>query len=239
MGKLKVKLSRFSSLLIENKNRESQEKFKIIIDTAKKILEGPHPGRIFDYIYTLGKPTQFQRIVDCIDGSIKNNNDSGIDQLFMNISPIESRNLYELLSYKTLQEDIQLINPSKYLIFSYPWNQERLFSAFMEVGNEVGNPWEHQDLNHRLTMIDPIKIGVIDNGNHSATMNIISNEAQFKATQYVDLEPWFSKIYSDGVHFKSIADHKVIGRVTSLEMAAIFEIGRLLIQNDRDTKLSY
>lgn len=124
------------------------------------------------------------------------------------------------------------ISPSSHLVFTYPWDQKRLLDAFLNVGEAVDNKWKHDPLNHIVTLIDPLNIAMIANGNHSAAMNIISNESLFRVKYILDLFPVYQEIYTDGIDFKYRSNDTLIEKVSSVEMAAIFEVGRLIQQHN-------
>lgn len=217
---------------INTQNTKESDSFQSIISLAVEILNSPYPNRIYDLIYTLGKPKQFQRILDCMNGQKEDNHDADEEQLFIQGHPSEHNYHFNKPDNIKFGERFYYdLDPSKYLVFTYPWNQVRLTNAFLDVGEIVGNKWAHDPANHQMTLIYPLNIGLIFNGNHSAAMNIISNESSFKVTQILDLSSVYTEIYSDGLNFIYRLDDSIIGKATSVEMAAVFEIGRLIIEH--------
>jgi hypothetical protein len=120
---------------------------------------------------------------------------------------------------------------SSSLIFSFPWNIGGLCNAFNNVGEKVGDKWKHDPLNHKIVLIKPLNIGYVTNGNHSTAMNIIDNEAPLFVKEELNLAPIYEEIYTDGEYFRRIQDNKIVDEVASVEFAAIFEIGRLILNN--------
>lgn len=203
--------------------------FNSIMDFSKIILESQYPERIFDVIYILGKPKQINRILDSLSNVRQDNHDCGEQELFISGNALDYQYFFNKPdNVETLETSILEISPSTHLVFTYPWDQERLLDAFLSVGEAVDNKWEHDTSNHIVTLIAPLNIAMIANGNHSAAMNIISNESLFRVKYILELFPVYQEIYTDGIDFKYRSNDIFIEKVTSVEMAAIFEIGRLI-----------
>src|SRR5690606_30897143 len=130
------------------------------------------------------------------------------------------------------------LEPSNHIIFSFPWHRNRLSDAFKYIGKKVNNKWEHDPINHRTTLLYPLNIGFVTNGYHSSAMNIINNEAPMRITEILDLTPIYEELYTDGDCFRRKSDDKFVDEVTSVEFAAIFEIGRLILKNPVSTTIS-
>ncbi|MEH6989618.1 DUF6710 family protein [Cytobacillus firmus] len=219
-----------------NINEDSLKYFKSIMAVAISLLKNDSPIRLYDLIYALGKPYQFEVINQCIkDKPLSKDKAFAFEHLFL-------KNANEKYLFTKLDESGMFINytnsrtmttihPSSSLIFSFPWNLNRLCDAFKDVGEKVGNKWEHDPLNHRVVHFYPLNIGYVTNGNHSTVMNIINNEAPMNITEELDLAPVYDEIYTDGQYFRRIHDDIIVDEVTSVEFAAIFEIGRLILNN--------
>lgn len=225
----KFKKSKFT------KSENERQMFTNILSNAKKILDGEHPERIYDLINSLGKPYQFDLINRCIKGKpIDNHNASFIEHLFFKNSfehykLILTDNDGAMINYSSSKDKVVL--PSKNLILTFPWDETRLLDAFNNIGEKVGNEWKQDPMNHRVVLINPLNIGYVTNGNHSTAMNIINNEAPMTITEEMDLSPVFDEIYTDGQFFRWMNGDAIIDEVNSIEFAAIFEIGRLIINN--------
>ncbi|GEM05957.1 hypothetical protein HMI01_29450 [Halolactibacillus miurensis] len=195
-------------------------------------------NRIKDVIYSLGRVHQFELINNIIKktGYQINSNNSIMD-LFFDTNKCNyyfhklSDSGYEIVNIQDRRDDNSFISPSETLVFSFPWNKQRMIDAFKEIGEAVGNKWEHQPINHKVCLIKPLNIAVIENGYHSSSINIITNESPFKVTSCLDLTPIYNEIFTDGVYFFDKKSSTKLAPVRSVEMAAIFEIGRIILDD--------
>lgn len=226
--------SRIFNLLTTKKDTNSKPNndFEKIMSFAKKIVESEHPLRIYELVYSLGKPYQFEIINMCIKGKpISNELYPFIEHLFLK-NNYKNYKLYKeneegkVINYTSVID--KKIHPSEFLIFAFPWNEDRLMNAFNDIGVKVDNVWKNDSLNHRVIHISPLNIGYVHNGHHSTVMNIINNESTMEVTEQLNLSPIYDEIYTDGIFFRKIVDNSIIAEVTNVEFAAIFEIGRLL-----------
>lgn len=219
-----------------------QREFSNLLSTAKTILEGEHPEKIYDYIYMLGKPKQYQLIIDSVRKNMVSHDFFGrIECLFF-----KKKSIYKFIKYSTKGEWENLVlnkecdsvqslrlDPKKTLIFPFTWNGNRFRSAFLRIGSDVGNPWEFDVNNHIVQYVKPLNIAIVEGGNHSMAINVMNNESSdVRVDSILDLSPVYEEVYTDGERFyrKATDIHEAysIGQVHSVEMAAIFEIGRLL-----------
>lgn len=210
--------------------------FNNILSVANKLLESNAPSRLYDLIYSMGKPYQLEVINSCIKGkSLSTDKSKDIEHLFFENNCKYYRFIKEdetgrnFINYSSCSKEYK-IHPSESLIFTFPWEEKRLIDAFINIGEKVGDKWKHDPLNHRVTHILPLNIGYVTNGYHSSAMNIISNESPMIITEELNLAPIYKEIYTDGQYFRRKLDDTIIDRVASVEFAAIFEIGRLLIE---------
>lgn len=243
--KRKGEIQRQEQYKKEQKEKQESE-FNRILYLAKSILNGKYEQtpRINDLIYSLGKEQQFKRINDVIKGRIHDNNDQHEERLFFknysyttyNFNQSDNKGSNNTISNYLKVQSERTLHPQKNLIFTFPWNSERLTNAFLKIGENVKNPWKHDRHNHTMTLIEPLNIGMMSCGNHSAAINIICNEAPIKVTHVLDLTPVYNDIYTDGLFFYFKVDNSIISEVTSVEFAAIFEIGRLINNSDLKTK---
>jgi hypothetical protein len=68
----------------------------------------------------------------------------------------------------------------------------------------------------------------VGGGNHSITAGIIHAQGKIKPEETYDISRVYKYVVCDGVEYKRKHDGSTIGPVSDLEMAAIFEIGRLI-----------
>ncbi|MYL35422.1 hypothetical protein GLW08_21305 [Pontibacillus yanchengensis] len=227
----------------EIKREEERREFNNLLSIAKKILASDSPNKIYEYIYTLGKAKQHQLIVNCFRKHMISKEEVWNEEnlfflrkkrsLLFRRFDVSGNNLLNLTS---VREDIRIaekrLNPKDTLIFPLTWNGKRMLDNLLKIGKRVDHPWSFDKLNHNILYIKPINIGVVENGNHSMAVNIINNESSdVRVDEILDLSIIYEDIYTDGIHFRKKETDTIIDEVDNLEMAAIFEIGRLIQEN--------
>lgn len=114
------------------------------------------------------------------------------------------------------------------LVFPWPWERGRIIRNLCELrpGGE-GGEWR-QDWNHAVILWLPLGVGWVFGGNHSITAGIIHAQGEVTPEETYDISRVYKYVVCDGVEYKRIHDNATISLVPDLEMAAIFEIGRLI-----------
>jgi hypothetical protein len=114
------------------------------------------------------------------------------------------------------------------LVLPWPWSRRGIINS---LGNlrpgGAGGSWR-QDSNHRVELWFPLGIGWVHGGNHSITAGIVQATGRIKPEITYDVSRVYNHVVCDGLHFKRRHDNSVIGPVADLEIAALFEIGRLI-----------
>ena len=83
------------------------------------------------------------------------------------------------------------------------------------------------EYNHIIDVWLPMGIVWVYGGNHSITIGIIQG-GEIEPTYYTDISKLYKYIKCDGEYFIEISTCKKISKVKSPELAAIFEIGRMM-----------
>ncbi|HCL5581030.1 TPA: hypothetical protein N2N40_002458 [Citrobacter freundii] len=117
------------------------------------------------------------------------------------------------------------VSLAKDIVLPWPWSENRYRNA-LSIGTHAGNPWSSDD-NHKIDVWLPWKIGFVGGGNHSLMPGILWGEGELKAYRVTDASPVFGRVSTDGLHW--YADGKAIEAVKDYKIAAIYEIGRLLL----------
>lgn len=133
------------------------------------------------------------------------------------------KNMLDLLAPTQSLRDVTF---SESIVLASPWERWRLCRALETIANKV---WK-QDDNHQVELWLPWPILWVTNGNHSVTAGMIYGKGQLKDINCYDATPLLSSVITDGNHWFRATDNTVVGPVCSIEMAAIFEIGRRLIK---------
>lgn len=234
--------------MLQATHLSNEEKFNNILEFARKILDenivskfDEHP--IFDFIRILGRGLQsdymkYAFYYDC-DGGEHNVPMPkcylvGFDENEMFID--DSDKLIEFYDFKKEVKSNKKVNLSTDLVLPCPWNRDRLFNNITEIGrNRASGVWK-QDRNHEVEVWLPMGIAWVRRGNHSITMGIMQG-AELEPEHYYDISKVYKYIKCDGKNFiriktNSIIDNEIIAPVTNIDFAAIFEIGRLLVERD-------
>jgi hypothetical protein len=124
--------------------------------------------------------------------------------------------------------------------------QRKSFDKYMDMSNSVASDkaalrrlirllgrhprdiWK-QDSNHKVWYWHPVGVGLVHNGYHSIAYGIIDGVGEVCCHHAFDLSAAYDFIKADGVHFIRLQDNKPVWQVHSPELAAIFEIGRMLV----------
>ncbi len=77
----------------------------------------------------------------------------------------------------------------------------------------------------------PIRIGWAHGGNHSITAGIVYGTGSVQPEACFDISPVYRHVHCDGLTYSRAHDRTVIAPVADIELAAIFEIGRLMTAN--------
>ena len=123
------------------------------------------------------------------------------------------------------------IDLSKDAILVCAWNKERFVNALLNIGQNVGNLFEYDKINHMATYIYPIGLTIVYNGNHSTLSGILKGEGTIQANQTYDLVPTYDYMYFDGIYFRNKMNDEKLYKVARFEIGALYEIGRILAEN--------
>jgi|GEM_PF-2786204 len=147
----------------------------------------------------------------------------------------KSETLRDLLSVRAGCSPLAL---SQTIVLSAPWVRYRLFRALENLGK---NPFR-QDSNHQATVWLPWPIVWVSNGYHSISVGAMYGSAILDGLDQYDASSLLMAVRPDGKDWLRTHDNSVIAPIHSLAMAAIFEIGRRLLdihaQSPEPPKLS-
>lgn len=141
----------------------------------------------------------------------------------------------ELIEFRQLKKEVSCnkkINLSKDLIWPWPWNRSRLINTITNIGNRrAWGQWQ-QDNNHFVEVWLLLGVAWVHGGNHSIAVGIVQG-GELTPEYYYDISDFYKYIKCDGKNFirtntNCLVKDKIIGPVINVDLAAIFEIGRLL-----------
>ena len=225
----------------------NEEKFNNILNFAKEILDNNPTSKlkenpIFDFIRILGRGLQsdYMKYVlyyDCEGG--EHNVPSldwgtiGFDLMEMFID--DNGDLIKFYDLKKEVKSSKKINLSRDLILPWPWNRNRLFRTISKIGKErEWGQWNQDYRNHYVEVWLPMGIAWVHGGNHSISIGVIQG-GELEPEYYNDISEVYKHVKCDGKNFirtktNSLIKDEIICPVTNVDFAAIFEIGRLLVQ---------
>ena len=123
------------------------------------------------------------------------------------------------------------ISLAEYVVLPWPWNADRIVNCFSWIGTKE-RPWKFDESNHFVEIYFPFNIGFVSSGNHSLTTGIIKGQGVIERYKLIDLSPVYNHIYCDGFYYRRKIDNIPIEKVNDKYIAAIFEIGRLMIEGE-------
>ena len=147
------------------------------------------------------------------------------------IEPVtnDGRSFHTLKRKVTTQRTLRL---GEDLVLPRPWHRGRIVLSLcgLRVGGKWGE-WQQDSTNHRVELWIPLGIGWVSGGNHSLTAGIVHAAGVVRPDAAYDISDVYDHVTCDGSVYKRTHDGSVIERVADFELAAIFEIGRLMRQH--------
>jgi len=112
-----------------------------------------------------------------------------------------------------------------------PWHRECLAHAMATIGfGKVQGAWR-EDLNHSVSLLLPMGIGLVGGGNHSIATGLANGEGSVTSTNVVDISVLFPLVRYDGVAFFRTDNGQELSRPRYEESGVLFEIGRLMVEH--------
>jgi hypothetical protein len=208
--------------------RAQREEFASIMEIAR-IIARKDPEALPALIKMIGRPAQARVMTKVLrhDQDAEDCEYEERNALFDTTAPITP----DGRSLEDLKREVPAPRPLKLgvdLVFPWPWHQGRVIDSLCELRpGGRGGEWR-QDRNHAVILWLPLGVGWVFGGNHSITAGIIHARGEVTPEETYDVSRVYKHVVCDGVEYKRVHDGKRIGPVPDLEMAAIFEIGRLI-----------
>lgn len=204
-----------------------REEFDSILETGR-ILAKRDPKALPLLLRLVGRPTQARTLTRVLRS--REDSDDGCDSdsvLFSSSVPL-TRNGRRLNDLKFESRAPRSLDLSFDLVLPWPWSPGRIVNCLSNLrpGGEWG-PWR-ADPNHCIELWLPLGIGWVHGGNHSLTVGILNAKGKVKPEITYDISKVYSHVTCDGIAYRRKHDGMMIGPVADLEMAAVFEIGRLM-----------
>lgn len=222
--------------IINFSNDIKTEKFKSIMEIAIELNDknnykegGINP--LYWLIKTIGSEIQYSYF----NKLLKNRNpeiklpEITFDLLFFNTLIKVSDDNKDFSDICLKKDRKQIVDFSKDLVLSSPWNKERFRDSLFKIGeNRPRGMWQEDKMNHNSSYYYPLNLTIAYNGLHSISTGIIQSYGKMECTQYYDLSLIYKYVWTDGKNYYRKNNNSVIEKVWNIEFAAIFEIGRLI-----------
>lgn len=223
------------------------EKFFNIMDFANRINQHckkhqnigvTHP--LFDIIKLLGRKIQLDYLLKPLylkESELLLDKTLDSDNLFINHNDIISTNEQSFEDIKIHIENYESeVNLNTDIVLPWPWSQDRYAKAITSIGEgRKKGAWTMDEPNHSLELWLPIGISWVYSGNHSIASGIIQNIGSIKPEYVYDISRVYDFVQCNGQNFIRKHDNSIISPVRNVEFAAIFEIGRMITQNNSST----
>lgn len=139
----------------------------------------------------------------------------------------DGRSLHELLKPRRERRQYDLGTTALIANVWEPWRMARALECLGPEG-EWGE-WRQDRHNHFATVWHPWPLVWVCNGNHSATAAALKGGGSLQCEEAFDATPLLDVVSTNGRQWFG-EDGRVLGRVHSMPMAGIIEIGRRLVQ---------
>lgn len=192
-------------------------------------LVAVNPDGLNDLLRVLLRPLQSEIMVDVVEKPAHQAR-SWIrrSDFFMRQT---GENLFSEHGLINLADEKYRVYLAKDIVLPCPWHRDRVVSALARIGSgKTFGPWEQDFANHHLTLWLPWRIAFVNGGNHSITAGIIAGEGSLLPEEVYDMSHIFQKVRCDGSHYWDIENHTKLGVVDDPRIAAVFEIGRLILR---------
>lgn len=212
-----------SNLRYRKYNREQAELFDRIMSVAEEVPEQV----LVKFIGQLVRPIQSDLILTGMkEGPRSDDHNMSADRFFFrDILRSELRPYRESLEAGSEYSLSLKSDP----VLPWPWNRDRLKSAFSEYGPAIGEPWRQDHYNHLVSLWLPWRIGFVECGNHSISAGIVFGEGTVEPSEVMDCTKMLDVIRTDGRHWHLLDE--AIESVRDGRTAAIWEIGRRVSNN--------
>lgn len=208
-----------------------REKFQNILNFANQFIEPGNPG-LRSLIRLLGRVAQSRAMVNSLGYNHKIDPVMAPNYVWFNdLNVIDSYGV-SLDKIKIKFNDPQAIKLKLGvdLILPSTWTNERVFGNLCAVGEgKIRGAWR-QDSNHKIEWWLPVGLGWVSGGNHSLTAGIVNGEGFVTPDSVYDISEVYKYVKCDGVSFTSIKTGIKLADVKDIEFAAIFEIGRKMVE---------
>ena len=205
----------------------------LLMEKSSEIIE-EHP--ILDVVRLLGRPIQTQYLTQILfNERIEADKVPLIDCSLLMFGLYEQitadgRTAYDVIEHvEDIDKEVKL---GRDLVLPCPWNRERSIDCIINIGkNRAMGEWTQDFSNHKVTLWLPMGIAWVGGGNHSIAAGIVKATGKIKPEYIYDISRVYDYVYCDGKNYIRKDDRQIISPVRNIEFAAIFEIGRMMVDH--------
>lgn len=221
--------SRVTSL-IKSQDHErtsaNRETFRYLLDIANE-LASREPSALANLVTAILRPLQAEHILSVAE-RVQHAARDPID-LYRLFSPDDFFSVFEESDCLRLDVEGYQLDLTRDIVLPTPWRRAGFVSALTTIGQgKISGQWR-QNSNHGVSLLLPWHIGLVTGGNHSITAGVLGHQGVLSPTDVLDLTPLLNRVVCDGDHFIDRYSSEPIARVKDGRMAALYEIGRLLM----------
>lgn len=203
-----------------------QDEFNRILEIAHNIAK-KEPAALQGLIRLLGYSVKARAMTAVLrtPGDITNCMVTPDDCLFSPTLPVSPGGL----SLEDLKQVVvaPTLNLGMDIILPWPWNRKRIVNSLCNLrpGGEWGQ-WR-QDTNHSIEYWLPMGVAWVHGGNHSLTAGVVNGSGTVVPEFAYDISAVYDHVKCDGLTYRRAHDGSLIAPVSDLDMAALFETGRI------------
>jgi len=203
------------------------EQFSQIMVIANNIARS-NPQALSDLIRALLRPLQSEHILAVAE----RDDHQAPDQIDGNSFFFSNNEIFSQSKYFQQSAPKVALNLASDPILPTPWRRDGFVNALATIGiGKKCGAWI-QEPNHVFLLWLPWGIGFVGGGNHSISSGILSGKnIPIIINEVYDFSPVLDLVKCDGATYSDKLTGVMLAEVTDQRRAAVFEIGRLMLQH--------
>lgn len=204
-------------------------KFDNIINFARS-LENKNPMALVDLVRALLRPLQAKLLLSAIENELHGAQSEVESEKFF-ISSNFPKNILDF-KYPQLAPEQFEVQLNRDPVLPCPWHRDHYVGTLSTIGLDKPNGvWKEDTTNHHIKICLPWGIVFITGGNHSIATGILGGEGMLKPSEVCDMRKLLELAQCDGKHYRLAKTGDILEPVRDYRVAAIFEIGRLMLNH--------
>lgn len=211
----------FLNIIKEIKSKDSKKKLNVVLERAKQIkLKNGNDG-LHDYIRALLYPSMYMHLYECLTAHDHNAPPP------LNYIDLFPGNEFQLHLNEVAQSESQYqVNLGKDIIFTTPWNPQRIVSHIGYISHKV--PFKEDTTNHHIVTYIPLQISIVSSGNHSIMQGILNKDGIVHPEYVYNLSNELKRYSYTGTHwFDNVTKEEI--PVHNHDIGLAWEVSKLLV----------